>query len=318
MTKGHLDTTQLLAIYHGDTEDFAALEHLASCSDCRKAFDDSRWVSVLRRSSELVETGPHLDQDELHAFRHSALSSARVAQIERHLRSCSRCLALYQRGRARESALDYMSPAPTLIRKARRAFRPGKLRWLGTVLVTGLRHGPKAILLPERRVASGSTLFAGESPLPARGVRARERSHPGSARRRAKRLKRVGSIRQPSVEELEATRNSAVRFLREQSFEAGAGLPTAGEPLRVSADDWDVLIGTPSDEDPEHVTVQLIAVGHRRPAHGVRVLLRRSDGKQAEATTDESGRASLPVARGRSRIVVEAEPPLALSLDLLD
>ena len=300
MLDQHLDTKRLLALYQGDTEDYAALEHLASCTRCRRAFDDSRWLNLLRHLPDLVKTGSHPDPDEIEAYRRSALSIPRVMEIERHLRSCAVCLAAYQRGWAEEQSLDYVSPSADLIGKARMAFRPGKQLWLGTVLVTGLEQGPGTVLLSDRRVASGPTLEAGEIPAFLRRDRGRG-GHPSSARHRAQRL--TEELNEGLNEELTASpidRSVSARNM-----------------LRVFAGEFTLVIQPPSEQEPDRLGVGLEAADER-PTGGIRIRVRNPSGEQTVDTTDATGRASLSVARGRSRIVIESNPPLAFSLSLLD
>ncbi len=59
MTPKHLSTERLLALYRGDIGDIDALEHLASCPECRRAFDDSRWAMLLGRLPKLVASFGH-------------------------------------------------------------------------------------------------------------------------------------------------------------------------------------------------------------------------------------------------------------------
>ncbi len=282
MDDQHLDTDKLLAIRRGDTEDPAALEHLASCARCKGAFEDSRWLRLLRRLRGLVQGGSHLDSAEIEAYRHSALSGPRAVEIERHLRACTSCLAAYRRGLDEDTTMD-VTPSVDLIDRARKAFRPDNQLWLGTVLLTGLEDGPQAVLLPNRRVASGPSLVSGESPT------AFPHSHPSSAKSRANRVgmgDAIYSVRPPI------------------------------DTLTVSGGGFTIEIESPSELRPDRLEVTL-RVQDGRPAANVPLRVRGPAGNQRKGVTDKCGRASIPVDPGRSRIVVEVDPPLAFGLSLL-
>ena len=138
MTPKHLSTERLLALYHEGFGDFDGLDHLASCPDCRRAFDDSRWARLLSRVPALVAAAPHPSVQEIEAYHTHALPVNRTSGLERHLRSCRECLARAGRMREIERRGHYRSPSQATLRATQRRFRPRPLRRLGTVVVQAI------------------------------------------------------------------------------------------------------------------------------------------------------------------------------------
>jgi len=291
MTEGHLSTERLLALYHGDTEDFAALEHLASCSECREAFDDSRWFLLLRRLPGLVAAGPHPDQDQLAAYHTHALSSPRVADVERHLRSCEVCLARAGRVRMAEQRVAYRSPAPASVRRAMKQFRPRPLRRLGSLLVTGLgKRRINLMFVPEPAMER----FASSSMISSR-----------------------------SLDQMPLPSDSDLHDLCVSEDSIGAGAPLSrdegsktSEPVRIRTDDLELVFVPELDDDRPRLDVQLVATGEGRSTAQIRIRIRDAAGGQTEAVTDDEGRSSLPFGPGESEITIEVDPRLVLRVDV--
>jgi hypothetical protein len=283
MTVGHLSTDRLLALYHGDTEDFAALEHLASCSECRRAFDDSRWFLLLRRLPALVAAGPHPDGDQLAAYHTHALPVTRTAEIERHLRSCEVCLARAGRSRVSERQTEYLSPAAASVRRAMKQFRPRPLRRLGALLVTGLdKRRIKLLFVPE----PATERFAYLDAMPM-----------------------VGESDMRELYACEALADAGAP----QSRDEGS---TKSEPVRISADGLDLVFVPELDDDRTRLAVQLLATVEGRSTAQVRIRIRDAAGGKTEAVTDDEGCAFLPFGPGRSEITIEVDPRLVLCVDV--
>jgi len=303
MRRGHLSTDRILALYHGDTEDLAALEHLASCSECRQAFDDSRWFLLLRRLPALVAAGPHPDEDQLAAYHTHALSSPRNAEVERHLRNCEVCMARAGQARAAERQTKYSSPAPASVRRAMKQFRPRPLRRLGSLLVTGLdKRRIKLFFVPEPAME-------------------RSRSHLGSASMRARRLAGDSSAR--SLDAMPMLGESDVHDLCASEALAGSEAPpsreegsTKSEPVRITADGRELVFVPNLEEDRPRLAVQLLAKVADRPTAQVRIRIRDAAGGKTETVTDDEGRASLPFGPGESEITIEVDPRLVLRVDV--
>ena len=185
MKREHLSTDRLLALHRGDVGDFAALEHLASCPDCRRAFDDTRWFLLLSRLPGLIAAGSHPGADELMAYHTYALASARVAEIRQHLRSCESCMALAGRARSAERSLRYVSPGRLTVQSTMKGFRSRPLRRLGTIVVALIGKALQLTYVPEPAVAGESVL---RQTLGVRELRSP--THPSSALGRARRLSR--------------------------------------------------------------------------------------------------------------------------------
>ena len=316
MAQEHLDTAQLLAIYkEGDIGDRAALEHLASCAECQRSFDDSRWLLVLRRLRGIVEAGPHPSSDELAAYRSHALSSRRTAQVERHLRSCDRCAAAYRRDRVVDQKLAYSSPAPSLLKQVQRSFRPRPLRQLGTVLVRRLGEQLGMLFVPgfdgsiaERKLSSTGLRqmdFTVGAPAP----RARRTEHPASASERKRRLKpRADDTFGGSVPE--AIEETTLR--RVASHESGRGV-VAAPAVRISADDRDLVLELALKKG--RLFLKLISSRKDTSVHGIRVRVAKKGTDPSEAVTDHDGCLLLPLESGTSKITIHANPPFALDLE---
>jgi hypothetical protein len=320
MAQEHLDTDRLLALYEGDTGDFAALEHLASCVVCQRAYDDTRWFLLLSRLPELIEAGPHPGSDVMVAYRNQALSARRTTEVERHLRSCEHCLALHGRMRAAEQAADYMSPVPASVRRVMKRFRPRRLRRLGTVLVTGLDKGLlRLFLLPVPSGIDGIVdetcdLMSGEEPRIGRA------DHPASAKERVRRL--AQSVRSLDLD-AEAIAESAAEDMHDARLCDIGPLPSAPtsdkpRPLRIPTDDVELVLTPHSEDEQCRLDVQLIPTGEERPTAGVRVRIRGPEGREAEASTDDDGRATLPFNPGDTELIIEVDPPLALAVNFPD
>jgi len=304
MAQEHLDTAQLLAIHkEGDTRDRAALEHLASCAECQHSFDDSRWLMVLRRLRGIVEAGPHPSSDELSAYRGHALSSPRIARIERHLRSCDRCLAAYRRDRVVDRKLAYSSPAPSLLKRVQRRFRPRPLRQLGTVLVRRLGEQLGMLFVPQPqldlRCSSIEEGFSNNEVSSLRSLRRAERTHPGSASQRMRRIEPLADADQMTV-------GSSIGASRDS--DRGIDLPPT---VRIPADEWALELTLKKG----HLFLRLISSRKDASVHGIRVRVAGKGKKPSEAVTDRDGRIGLPLESGSSQITIHAAPPFALSLE---
>ncbi len=333
MAQEQLDTAQLLAIHkEGNSDDRAALEHLASCAECQQSFDDSRWLMVLRSLRGIVEAGPHPSSDELAAYRGQALSSPRIARIERHLRSCDRCLAAYRRERVVDRKLAYSSPPPKLLKRVQQRFRPRPLRQLGTVLVRQLGEQLGLLFMPEPTIQAEQQRFLrrstddpdertceDRSPVDgkimdymledASAAEANLVEHPGSALRRKHRLERLTkSASELPVPGAAKERTVESPMLAGGGFDRGIDLPRT---VRIPADEWVLELALMKG----HLLLRLISGKKDASANDIRVRVAKKGKDPSEAVTDQDGRILLPLESGRSQITIHADPPFALSLN---
>jgi hypothetical protein len=289
MAQSHLSTEQLLAFRDGDLTDTNAVEHLAGCRLCQEAFDDTRWTLMLRRLPGIVDAGEHPSMDELLAFRSYAMSSQRVLEIRRHLRSCPRCLAIYGRVRAQDKRAAYSSPSPEMLRRARRRFRPQRIRTLGTLLVTRIGEGLRALFMPEPSL---------DTPLPRNSMR--DARHPGSARRRA------------AMDYL-ASESEAPEAARCVSNPIGSGEPQRAARFEVEGR---MIEFTPlARARGSYFGVRVRTVAPGISVGGVRIRIVSEDGTKTEAVTDRNGATELAFPPGRSTIRIDATKPVAVKLD---
>jgi hypothetical protein len=316
MAQEHLDTARLLALYEGDTGDFAALEHLASCAACQRAYDDSRWFLLLTRLPALIEAGPHPGSDVLAAYRNQALSARRTTEVERHLRSCEHCLALHGRMRVEEQAAEYLSPVPASVRQAIKQFRPRRFRKLGTVLVTGLDKGLlRLFLLPAPRDLTRSAVEEFDF-MSMEGPRIGRASHPASAEERFRRLETASGLHDMDTETM--AEDTPADLLGDLKRFVSPPTPDQPRPLRIPTDDMELALTPYAEDEQFRLTVQLTPKDEAGSTAGIRVRIRGPQGREAEATTDDDGRATLPFNPGDTEIIIEFDPPLALALDFPD
>ncbi len=312
----HLSSDELAAAQDGKLKDPKRVEHLATCSACRRQVDDARWVTSLSGESDEQDT-EHLDAEEIEAYRLMALPTERVFRIKRHLRRCSRCLAIYKRSRSLDEQADYPSTPGALLKQARRSFRSKDKRWLGTVLLTGLDAGPTAVLLPERRVASGEDLFAGDSDYRSPY---REETDPGEASLKKRRAAspprdRGGLLRRLFRRSSRQTPPPPETPLELDSF------PTTMhslDPLSLGTGEYRVHVLPAGPKASDRVTLQLVTTGDRRGLKGVTVKLRNKAGRRDEDRTDDEGRVCLTVPPGQSHVELGVKPPLVISFQRAD
>jgi hypothetical protein len=321
MAQKHLDQARLLAIYRGDTGDFAAIEHLVSCPECQRAFDDTRWLLLLTRLEKLVQAGPHPDPDVLAGYRTHALSPSRTAEVERHLRACERCTAHYGRARIAEAQAQYVSPVPASVRRTLKRFRPRRLRRFGTVLVTGIDKGILRLIFAPMPGEIASMGVAQFDLMSTRELRSGPQPHPTSAAGRARRLARLTDDLVPAEEaiaETEAT-PAGIDAVLGAIDEAGESEPAIGSdaahPLRIPAAGLELFLTPASDDGQLHLSVWLTSRDPKHASAGIRVRIRGPRNREYEVTTDARGRAALPFDPGATELVIEDDPPLALHID---
>jgi len=317
MAQEHLDTARLLALYRGETGDLAALEHLASCAECQRAFDDTRWLLLLRQLPELVKAGPHPGEDVLAAYRNHALSPDRLSEVEDHLRACRDCLARYRRGRVAERSAAYSSPSRRLYQSTKQRFRPRPLRRLGTVLVARFGEGLRMIFTPKPQYSSVASERLEHMSLSE--VDFSRMPHPASAERRADRLEKKVRDWMPDEEAASAAEvdedvmaclEAAASRLLSQRVE-----PPDPRWLRIPAGDVDVLLESGMVEEKPLLNVRLSPRGDEQSAAGVRIRVRRGKHDASEAVTDENGQATLPLDRGTRELIIDLEPPVSFDIE---
>jgi hypothetical protein len=294
----HLTREQLIGFRDGESDDPAVPEHLATCAECQRALDDSRWSLSLQR---LARADPeHPSKEQLLAFWDNALSAGSAKRVQRHLRSCGRCLALYRRLRGSDPELAYGSPSPRLLRRVRRQFSPAPLRHLGELW---LRRIGRALTLGH--VARDLLAEADGAPLGPcldeaafRGVVARqEPPHPASARARMARLTK-GRFETPG-------RAAAGRRGDET---ASSNLVTVdAERLQLR-----LQVLRPDQDNPLLLSARWADTG--KPADDLGMRLSPQRGSSVETRTDGRGVARLPFPEGTSALEILGRAPCVLIL----
>jgi len=184
----HVSEERLVAYRDGE-DDPTVREHLASCEKCQRKFDDSRWSLSLQRMLEPATEARHPSAEELTAFWDNALSPEAEARIQRHIRSCNRCLAVYRRMRGIGPERAYRSPGPDLVRAARHRFssRPSPID-LGRLWLRRIGGALALVREPEQpwllMACEDVSIAELETALP-------EIPHPSSARARRQRLSKT-------------------------------------------------------------------------------------------------------------------------------
>jgi predicted anti-sigma-YlaC factor YlaD len=308
----HLSQEQLLAFRDGESDDPGVREHLATCPECQQAFDDSRWRLALQRLSE--DGSEHPSSDRMLAYWYNALSTESARQVQRHLRGCNRCLAIYERLRAGDPKLAYASPRPALLRKVRERYvsspRPVRelgvlwLRRLGEAL--GLEYSPEASVQtvggPAARVHRAMDLLRAEATTAeGREVEAEDEApaaHPASASARKLRMKwkrHAGEV---------------LSFpLRQERI--GEGRPSKTE---IDAGGLWLAVRLAGREDGPGLVLHARFTDTDKPAGNLRVGLKPEHGARFEARTDEDGAVTLPFPEGESRLEIRGPYPVVLAL----
>jgi hypothetical protein len=313
MRKKHLSREQLIAFRDGELEDRQAIEHLAGCPDCQRAFDDSRWLLALARIREEASESEHPDRDELSAYLSQALSSRRAEGIARHLRTCDLCLARYHRLRRAEAALDYSSPAPALLRATQRRFRSRpRILELGALVLAkagdaiGLLYRPAPELVPDEMIRD----FAGLADRP-RVVR-QEKRLVGPPPLRKKR--RAMAIREE--QKLRKVRKIPAERIAEQTLSASppAGARSPGSFTVVEAGPLALIFDAGLDEDRPVLSVLALDRESGDPRAGLFVVVEAEDGTRDEAVTKSDKAARLFLRRGSSTLLIRDRETYKLTI----
>ncbi len=90
----HLTGEQLAAYIEGTLEARGMRRHVESCPICQARISDERLVRVLLSADSGSRRG-HLDEEELAAYVDLRLPPGAMAEIDRHLAACDRCLAAW-------------------------------------------------------------------------------------------------------------------------------------------------------------------------------------------------------------------------------
>ena len=281
MTQVHLSDKRLQALYDGEPGTHWEREHLVSCPVCQQAFDDTLWMGLLIRlqKAERIE-GPHPDRDELLAYRTRALPEARRKEIRRHLSGCRSCMAACSREQAQLRRSGYTSPSRATLRSVMGQFRPREMRRLGRLMIA--------------RLGKHFTLQFLPYPGPVLGV-SDLGHHPASARRRASRLAVVAAC-----------------------ISGGSHPEPKTDDAFIEDDRWDVRVSAMRGKTHDRIRVTLAPSDGDGTAAKVRVRVVPAQGDESSATTDATGVAVLECPRGRSRLIVEVDPPLAVDVQFDD
>jgi len=93
MRAEHLTPDEQEAIARGEEIESDARRHLAACAPCREAAREGMFATRYIRPL----AADHPDEHVLTALWSNALSPERQAEVERHVATCSRCGALFER-----------------------------------------------------------------------------------------------------------------------------------------------------------------------------------------------------------------------------
>jgi hypothetical protein len=275
----HVSEEQLVAYRDGE-DDPNVREHLASCEKCQQKFDDSRWSLSLQRLVAAPGDGKHPSDEELTAFWDNALSGEASRRVQRHLRSCNRCLAVYRRMRGATPKLAYASPAPDLVRRVRRQFssRPSPfdlgelwLRWIGGTLQLTREPGEMHSFDLHACRLVGDVGDQAASAMP----------HPASARARSQRLGKKPR-------------------------------PKPGKPVRLEAGNLSIELRV---VDETGLGIHLSWGDTDQPATGVRLLLETDEQGEKENRTNRHGAAWFPLSRGSMRLWIQTRTPVRLQIN---
>lgn len=274
MTQAHLSTERLQALHDGEPGNSLELEHLASCSACQEAFDDTRWTMLLMRLRSRTDSADaHPDRDELLGYQAGALGTGREASIRKHLAHCRRCVNEYGRIRVGRQQVRYSSPPQATLQAAMTRFRPRSMRRLGRLLIERVGESLALTFLRSPRVAE---------TLP----------HPASASRRAMRLHMV------------ADEDSMA------AYDYASPSPTAS----IEGPSWNLRVGSVSGAAEKSLQVALSSIDERRSAAKIMIRIHSEDGNETSAVTDAQGVAVIPCPSVDSRLIVEVDPPLSVEI----
>jgi hypothetical protein len=278
--QAHLSTERLQSIHDETSTSPAELQHLVSCSSCQELLDDVRWTQLLARMrpGEPAE-GAHPDGDELLAYQTGALTGSRQAQLRRHLRGCRPCMVAYGRVREDWMHMGYPVPSAATLRRVIRRFRPRAMKRIGQLRIARLGGRLALEFLAAPGVNPG---LCGTDQLPAR------RGRPG--------LQRC-----PAESELTVAYDRWSDALDDGSHRVAE----LAWGLRVSA-----LPGTPCNA----LRVRLLPSHTVESAYGITIRLVPDGADESVAESDEDGVAVLACPKGRSRLIVEVEPPLLVDI----
>ncbi len=281
----HVSEEQLVAYRDGE-DDPRVREHLASCEKCQQKYDDSRWSLSLQRLVAPPMEGKHPSAEELTAFWDNALSPEAARRVQRHLRSCNRCLAVYRRMRGIGPARAYRSPGPDLVRAVQKRIssRPSPID-LGEWCLRRVGGALQLVRVPAfdyLTTSCSSELTFDEGVAQGMPLKA----HPSSARSRRRRFAKTA---QPK--------------------------PTLSEPVDLEAGKLRVGLQVVAKEDKPSLRVTLHWADTGEPARDV--PLRIDSGLEGgdQTHTNEQGRAALVLPDGPSQLVILARTPVLLRLN---
>lgn len=328
MKDRHLSREQLIAFRDGALHEPRALEHLATCSHCQRAFDDSRWMLALSRLRGQAGEEAHPDRDLLVAYLTHALDSRAAARVSRHLRSCDRCVARYRRFREAEASVRYSSPSPKLLRATQRRFsaRPQVLE-LGKLVLRRLGEALLPVFQPaeiENALSARPSLHRwvpSEDAPPCRPASAKTRDRP----RRdeiARLLEEAGEplAEEPADECFGDTYEAHLTTPREPAGmrDLMQDLSAAGDPREAWIDrgPWRLVVTAV----PEQHGATLVVAAHDRetakPIRGMILTLETESGARLDAATEEGGSARFPLPPGRSTLLIRERESARLIIDL--
>lgn len=291
MTQAHLSTERLQALHDGEPGNSLELEHLASCSACQEAFDDTRWTMLLMSLRSRTDSeDAHPGKDELLAYQIGALGTGREGSIRKHLANCRRCVNEYGRIRVGRQRMRYSSPTPELLQATMTQFRQRTLRRLGRLLIERAGEGLALSFLPwprSGRRARQAGLAANVEQL---SVAAETVRHPASATRRALRLRK-------EVDEI-----------------AAFGVESPARTASIDGSPWSLCVGSAAGAPKESLQIRLASSDESLSAAKIMIRISSEDGNDFSAVTDAQGVVVLPCPSEDSRLIVEVDPPLSIEI----
>ena len=306
MNEQHLSREQLIAFRDGALEDRRALEHLAGCSECQRAFDDSRWYLALARLRRDGLVGEHPGTDELAGYATHALGHDRSREVSLHLRSCDRCLARYRRLREAEDRMAYSTPRRALLRATQRRFRSRpKIRDLGALVLKTIGETLSVRHVPDMSLRCAMPLASAGKPLldmdylveESLGIEEPSESMPDEAKQRGG----------PPREQRFSAR------LEEPAAEAGAPPETF---TVVEAGPLALIFDAGLRDEVPVLSVLALDRPSGDPREGIAVVIESGDGDRAEAVTRPDRAVTLPLPRGTSTLLIRDRETYKLTISL--
>lgn len=307
MSEKHLSREQLMAFRDGALEDVGALEHLAGCSECQQAFDDSRWYLALARLRRDGVVGEHPDPDELAGYSTHALGHHRSREVSLHLRSCDRCLALYRRLRESEAHLAYSTPPRELLRATQRRFRSRpKIRNLGALVMKAIGENLFVHHLPDMSLhAAGAEASFSRAQLDMDFMKEPPaKSEPPE----------TTDPEDEALPRLHERRSQPLLQYRLAQEDAAAAGPPPETFTVVEAGPLAMIFDAGRRDGQPVISVLVLDQRSGEPRPGLAVVIESESGQREDAVTRPDRAVTLPLPRGDSTLLIRDRETYKLTL----